>query len=186
MTTLLGTPTRVGGLLVNGGFSGQLVVLGNDYGDLTFHGGLTGGRIAVKGTGGAQSGILGNVIIDRGFYPTGTHRTGSAIVSGGEIGDASLRDVPERRRRQPGDRRRLRCDQHRRRCARRQRLQGRCANPGNPNDVMDANAIDAIFTSGGLPLGLDDKNGEDLQGLAQILANLAALKVDTNTGNLTD
>ncbi len=52
MTTLLKTPTRVGGLLVNGGFSGQLVVLGNDYGDLTFHGGLTGGRIAVKGTGG--------------------------------------------------------------------------------------------------------------------------------------
>ena len=90
MTTLLGTPTRVGGLLVNGGFSGQLVVLGNDYGDLTFHGGLTGGRIAVEGTGGAQSGILGNVIIDRGIYPTGSIGAGSAIVSGGEIGDASF------------------------------------------------------------------------------------------------
>ena len=90
VTTLLGTPTRVGGLLVNGGFSGQLVVLGNDYGDLTFHGGLTGGRIAVEGTGGAQSGILGNVIVDRGLYPTGSDRAGSAIVSGGEIGDASF------------------------------------------------------------------------------------------------
>ena len=89
VTTLLGTPTRVGGLLVNGGFSGQLVVLGNDYGDLTFHGGLNGGRIAVQGTGGAASGILGNVIVDRGLYPTGTIGPGSAIVSGGEICDAS-------------------------------------------------------------------------------------------------
>ena len=96
VTTLLGTPTRVGGLLVNalgpdqGGFSGQLVVLGNDYGDLTFHGGLTGGRIAVMGTGGAQSGILGNVVVDRGIYASGGRiDPGSAIVSGGEIGDAS-------------------------------------------------------------------------------------------------
>ena len=88
VTTLLGTPTRVGGLSVNGGFDGQLVVLGNDYGDLTFHGGLTGGRIAVQGTGGARSGILGNVVVDRGLYPTGAIGAGSAIVSGGEIGDA--------------------------------------------------------------------------------------------------
>ena len=96
VTTLLGTATRVGGLLVNAlgpdqnGFSGQLVVLGNDYGDLTFHGGLTGGRIAVQGTGGAQSGIVSNVIVDRGIYSTdcGVIDAGSAIVSGGEIGDA--------------------------------------------------------------------------------------------------
>ena len=30
------------------------------------------------------------MIIDRGFYPTGSIGAGSAIVSGGEIGDASL------------------------------------------------------------------------------------------------
>ena len=77
-------------MLVNGGFDGQLVVLGDDYGDLAFHGGITGGRIAVKGTGGARSGILGNVIVDRGIYSTdcGVIDAGSAIVSGGEIGDA--------------------------------------------------------------------------------------------------
>lgn len=151
VTTLLGTPTRVGGLLVNGGFSGQVVVLGNDYGDLTFHGGLTGGRIAVQGTGGAQSGIVGNVIVDRGLYPTGSIGVGSAIVSGGEIGDASFGtsltvedgnqgivaaigeitfgDGP---------------------------LGGSVFNdvgaiPGSPS----AAAIDAIFTENGQPLGLD-------------------------------
>jgi len=181
VTLLLGTPTRVGGLLVNGGFSGQLVVLGNDYGDLTFHGGLNGGRIAVQGTGGARSGILGNVIVDRGLYPTGTIGPGSAIVSGGEIGDASygtslsvadgnqgiVAAIGPIQQDNSGT------------------LDGYVfnnvgASPGNPN----AAAIDAIFTDDGQPLGLD-LPGDPLGGLELILEELAALTVGPN-GNLTD
>ena len=186
VTTLLGTPTRVGGLLVNsigpdqGGFSGQLVVLGNDYGDLTFHGGLTGGRIAVLGTGGARSGILGNVVIDRGLYRTGSIGAGSAIVSGGEIGDAfrgTSLTVEDGNRgiiaaigainfgNGP--------------------LGGFVFNdvgaaPGNPN----AAAIDAIFTDNGQTLSLDVP-GQPLGGLELILEELAALAVGSD-GNLTD
>ena len=179
ITTLLGTPTRVGGLLVNGGFSGQLVVLGNDYGDLTFHGGLTGGRIAVKGTGGVQSGILGNVIIDRGFYPTGSIGAGSAIVSGGEIGDASLGtalSVTDSNHGIVAAIGQIRVSNG--------PLGGYVFNnvgatPGNPN----AAAIDAIFTDEGQPLGLDLPN-EPLAGLAEILEDLAALYVDPDNGDL--
>jgi hypothetical protein len=172
MTSLLGTPTRVGGLLVNGGFSGQLVVLGNDYGDLTFNGGLTGGRIAVEGTGGAQSGILGNVIIDRGLYPTGSIGAGSAIVSGGEIGDASLGTALSVTDGNQGIVAaigviRLGTGP----------LGGSKFNnvgAGNPN----AAAIDAIFTDDGQPLELDLPN-QPLAGLALILEDLAALHVDS-------
>jgi hypothetical protein len=176
VTTLLGTPTgtptRVGGLLVNGGFDGQLVVLGNDYGDLTFHGGLTGGRIAVQGTGGPRSGILGNVIVDRGIYKTGMIGAGSAIVSGGEIGDASFGTsltVAD------GN-------------------QGIVAAIGainfgngplggsvfnNAGGTPNAAAIDALFTENGQPLGLD-LPGQPLGGLELILQDLADLYVDSS------
>jgi hypothetical protein len=158
------------------------VVLGNDYGNLTFHGGLTGGRIAVKGTGGAQSGIVGNVLINNVLDSPGTDNigAGSAIVSGGEIGDATfgtaltvtgsndgivaangviqLANGP---------------------------LSGSGyvfndvgATSGNPN----AAAIDAIFTNNGQPLGLD-LPGDPLGGLELILEDLAALYVNSN-GNL--
>ena len=53
------------------------------------------------------------------------------------------------------------------------------ATPGNPN----AAAIDAIFTDGGLPLGLD-LPGQPLAGLDLILEDLAALYVDSDTGDL--
>jgi hypothetical protein len=181
MTSLLGSPTRVGGLLVNGGFSGQLVVLGNDYGDLTFHGGLTGGRIAVKGTGGAQSGILGNVIIDRGLYPNGSIGAGSAIVSGGEIGDTSLGtalSVTDNNDGIVAAMGQIRLSNG--------PLGGYVFNDvgataGNPN----AAAIDAIFTDDGQPLGIDLPN-QPLGGLAQILEDLAALYVDPENGDLAD
>jgi hypothetical protein len=186
VTTLLGTRTRVGGLLVNaigpdeGGFSGQLVVLGNDYGDLTFNGGLTGGRIAVRGTGGAQSGILGNVVVGPGIYTTGGRiDPGSAIVSGGEIGDASYTtslSVADGNQgivaaigtiRSSGT------------------LGGHVFNdvgatPGNPSAAV----IDYIFTEEGKPLGLD-LPGDPLGGLKLILEELAALTVGPK-GNLTD
>jgi FG-GAP-like repeat/FG-GAP repeat len=179
LTSLLGTPTRVGGLLINGGFSGQLVVLGNAYGDLTFHGGLNGGRVAVKGTGGAQSGILGNVIVDRGFYPTGSIGAGSAIVSDGEIGDASfgtalsVTDSNDGIVAAIGSIRQVNGP-----------VGGYVFNNlgATPGDTSAA-AIDAIFTDGGQPLGLDLPN-QPLASLAVVLEDLAALHVDSN-GKLT-
>jgi hypothetical protein len=52
--------------------------------------------------------------------------------------------------------------------------------PGNPSKA----AIDAVFTNNGQPLGFD-LTGLDLGGLALILADLKALKVDSSTSNLT-
>jgi hypothetical protein len=186
ISSLLPTPTRVGGLLVNGGFGGQLVVLGNDYGDLTLNGGLgltvngvvTPGRIAIKGTGGAQSGILGNVVIDRGFYSYGGITAGSAIVSGGEIGDASLGTT----------------------LSVQDTMSGIVAAVGsiNPdqlgtttpppayyesNDTLDAAVIDAIFSQGVSPSSpvdlFDESTLLDLANLNQIVLNLNSLKVVT-------
>ena len=177
-TDLLGTPTLVGGLLVNGGFSGQLVVLGNDYGDLVFHGGLTGGKIAVEGAGGDESGILGNVTIDRGFYATGEIGPGSVIVSGGEIGDASYGTSLYVEDGNHGIVAAMGTIQ-----VSGPPLNGYVFNnvgaiPGNPN----AAAIDAIFTDDGQPLGID-LPGDPLGGLELILEELAALYVDSS-GNL--
>jgi hypothetical protein len=80
---------RVGGILVNGGFSGQVIALGNILADMTFHGGLRGGGLAVKGNpikgfNPSRIGILGNVVVD------GIIDGSSAIVSGGEIGDPAF------------------------------------------------------------------------------------------------
>jgi hypothetical protein len=175
VTTLLGTPKRVGGLLVNGGFDGQLVVLGNDYGDLTFHGGLTGGRIAVQGTGGAPSGILGNVVVDRGLYPTGAIGAGSAIVSGGEIGDASYGTSLTAEDGNQGIVAAIGEINFGNGPLGGSVFNDVGATPGNPN----AAAIDAIFTDNGQPLGLD-LPGDPLGGLELILQDLAALYVDSN------
>ncbi len=186
ITSLLGTPTRVGGLLVNGGFGGQLVVLGNDYGDLTFNGGLgltvngvvTGGRIAVQGTGGAQSGIVGNVVIDRGFYSYGGISAGSAIVSGGEIGDASLGTTLSAQDSNSGI---VAADGV---INMPTAVGGTVFNnvgaaPGNPNAAV----IDAIFSQGVSPLSpidlFDESTLLDLANLIQIQTNLNSLKVIT-------
>jgi hypothetical protein len=73
--------TRVGGLVVDGRFQGQLVVLGDLIGDMTISGGLSStGRIAVKGSSVTSGGILGNVTINGGLS------AGAALVSGGVIG----------------------------------------------------------------------------------------------------
>src|SRR5262249_50766274 len=59
-----GPATRLGGLLVaptSTPFSGNVVVLGQVYGDMRFNGGLKGGRIAAKG------GIVGNLTINGGL-----------------------------------------------------------------------------------------------------------------------
>ena len=173
MTTLLGTPTRVGGLLVNGGFDGQLVVLGNDYGDLTFHGGLTGGRIAVEGTGGAQSGILGNVIVDRGIYQTGMIGAGSAIVSGGEIGDASYGTSLSVTDGNQG----IVAAVGTIRVASGSNLGGYVFNDAGGSS--NAAAIDAIFTDGRTAARVRPPR-RPLGGLELILQDLAALYVDSN------
>jgi hypothetical protein len=89
-TNLDGSLTRFGGITVStGGLNGQVIALGNAFGDLTVTGGL-GGRIAVQGreefglsTGKpfSRTGILGNVSVGGGISTTG------AVVSGALLGD---------------------------------------------------------------------------------------------------
>jgi hypothetical protein len=84
-----GSLIRFGGITVStGGLAGEVVALGNVFGDLTVTGGLSG-RIAVQGHPGefglaaSRYGILGNVSIGGGIGTTG------AIVSDGAIGDSA-------------------------------------------------------------------------------------------------
>jgi hypothetical protein len=88
-----GSLIRFGGLVVsNGGLNGQVIVLGNAFGDISLTGGL-GGRIAVRGNPGefglapSRFGILGNVSIGGGISTTG------AIVSSGLIGDDGTNNI---------------------------------------------------------------------------------------------
>jgi hypothetical protein len=77
---------RFGGITITGADSGQIIALGNVFGNVTISGSMTG-RIAVEGLAvaglsAARIGILGNV--------TATNNTvGSAIISGGLIGDSA-------------------------------------------------------------------------------------------------
>jgi hypothetical protein len=84
-----GSLIRFGGVTVStGGLSGQLIALGNVFGDISVAGGLSG-RIAVQGHPGefglasSRFGILGNVAIGGGISATG------AIVTDGMIGDSA-------------------------------------------------------------------------------------------------
>jgi hypothetical protein len=79
--------SRFGGILSKGQFTGDVVALGNIVGDIEADGGFNG-RITAKGHAVAgllatQTGILGNIRV------SGEIDAGSAIVSGGEIGDAA-------------------------------------------------------------------------------------------------
>jgi hypothetical protein len=161
--------TRLGGVLANGDVTGQIVTLGNVYGDLVIHGGLRGGRIAAEGS------ILGNVAI------SGVLDAGAALVSSGNIGSATYGTSLT-----VGDVTGIIA-------AKGDILFGHTGNlsaghiyqdvgrtPGNPN----AAAIDAIFTSNGQPLTFDLTSNLDLGGLALILAKLSTLHVGSD-GNLT-
>jgi hypothetical protein len=85
-----GSLIRFGGITVStGGLNGQVIALGNVFGDISVTGGLSG-RIAVQGkeefglsTGQSfsRTGILGNVSIGGGISATG------AVVSAGLLGD---------------------------------------------------------------------------------------------------
>jgi hypothetical protein len=87
--TVNGVLHRFGGLNVStGGLNGEVIVLGNAFGDINVTGGL-GGRIAVRGNpaeaglSATHFGMLGNVSIGGGIGTAG------AIVSDGEIGDTT-------------------------------------------------------------------------------------------------
>jgi hypothetical protein len=164
---------RLGGIVSNGDVNGQIVTLGNIVGDVVIHGGLRGGRIAAK-----QS-MLGNVNI------SGVIDAGAALVSGGSIGSAAagtglIVGAPS----SPG------------------MISGIVAAEGSislkagtitpaafyqsglgSSNNLNKAAIDAIFTyKNGQSLAFDLAG--DLDGLALILADMKALKVDSS-GNLT-
>jgi hypothetical protein len=78
--------TRFGGISIGGNDSGQIIALGNLFGDLTITGTLSG-RIAVQGQAisgldAGRDGILGNVRLRK---ITST----AAVISGGLIGDVA-------------------------------------------------------------------------------------------------
>jgi hypothetical protein len=153
-----GRTVRLGGLVVNGSISGQIVTLENVYADVIVNGGLTGGRIAVKGD------ILGNFIIN------GILDTTSAVVAGGKIGDAAVGTA-------------LKIGEVKGILA----AEGSIIFNQTPNtkqaaffgsnlktlDAISAAAIDRIFMNNGAPLDF----GLDLNGLGLILNKLAALRV---------
>jgi hypothetical protein len=156
-----GPAMRQGGILVNNAYGGEVVVLGSAYGDMRFNGGLKGGRLAVKG------GIVGN-LTDNGTDAT------AAIVSGGEIGDATWGTQFTFSGSNKGI------------VVAKGKMTFAKGSPGgtvfNNATGTNAAAIDAIFTNGGSPLSFD-LNPLDLGGLQLILTDLAALYVDSN-GNL--
>jgi|GEM_PF-6184431 len=171
-----GRLTRFGGIDSGGRFSGQLIVLGNVFGDLTLQEGLRGGRIAVHGRSvagldSARVGILGNVNVDDLFD------AGGVIVSGGMIGDAvgatalNARNINGIVAAKGAIT--LSADARTKHAAFFGGDLG--ATPGNANAAI----IDAIFQS-----AFDvDSAKLDLGGLSLIEANLAALQVGKD-GNL--
>ena len=164
---------RAGGIFTQG-LSGQVVALGNTFGDIVIQGDLTG-RMAVKGRPVLgllpfRVGILGNLIIN------GAATSKSAIVSGGVIGDQAGGTF-------------LKAGA----------FEGIVAAKGDINfasgtvpggfifenaaGTLNGAVIDAIFTDEGKPLAFDFQNF-DLRGLDLILKDLALLRVGPN-GNLT-
>jgi hypothetical protein len=159
-----GQLVRFGGLLSNGQFSGDLVILGNALGDIQLKNGLSG-RIAVKGrtiVGLASSriGILGNFLVSGNIAST------AAIVSAGRIGDLAGGTIFSSGA-----------------------IKGILAAEGGinfggigntsgatiiPNATgQNKTTIDAIFTNGGAPLAFDLTPGSLLlDGLTLILTDL--------------
>jgi hypothetical protein len=189
-------PVRFGGIQSIGTISGQIVTLGNIFGDINItSGGNLTGRIAANGRPLSNSlypanlglpstatGILGNITISGAL---GTSKVQGAIVSRGEIGDSTLGTALNLT--QAGA------------------VNGILAAEGpinvvNPlsssstffifnnastTDPISAAAVDAIFEdSKGQPLSFDQTSLDDLKGLAVIETNLKNLHVGKN-GKLT-
>lgn len=170
VTTSSGTLTRYGGIAINGNDSGQIIALGNIFGNINVKATMTG-RIAaqgqaVAGLGASRIGILGNVTIQ-------SFAAGSAIVSGGVVGDATGKTTIKLGK-----------------------AGGFVAAEGAVNlkstpiaaanlleNVSGANrsAINAIFTNGGAPLQFN--SGGNLQGLVLIENDLKNLQ--NNAGSLS-
>jgi hypothetical protein len=159
--------TRYGGISCNGSFGGQVVALGNLYGDLTIQDDLTG-RVAVNGRlvpglAPTRFGILGNVIIIGALAPS------AAMVSRGVIGDAAGGTV-------------LTSGAIQGILAAEVTISFGATGSRNGAAIFDpatganAAAIDAIFTHNHMPLSFD-LTGLDLGGLKLILQKLAALEV---------
>ena len=161
-------PTRVGGIATDTTDSGQIVAMGQIIGDVSLLGGLLGtGLIAARGS------ILGNLAIN------GQIATTAKIISGGTIGSAALSTGLS--------------------FGVNQGIVGaigttiqKSADPtvapgfyvSNAGSVpppmnFNAQAIDAIFeaANGGFLNGFDLLANGDLTGLADILADLARLRV---------
>jgi hypothetical protein len=158
--TVAGVTTRQGGVLSNGTFSGELIVLGDAIGDVTLHGGLQGGDVAVKGS------IVGNMLVDGGLDRS------SAIVAGGAIGSATNGTALTVHGHNAGI------------IAAKAAIRFAGGSPGgwvfnNAAGTSSAAAIDALFTNGGQPLAFDVNSG-DLQGLNLILQDLLRLQVAGN------
>jgi hypothetical protein len=164
-----GRLTRFGGVQVNGGLGGLIVARGNIFGDISANG-VPSGRIAAHGRAeygllAPRVGILGNLNIN------GNLDSGAAIASGGVIGDAAGGTVLNV-----------------------QNVKGILAaeapspiNFGSVGNLQAASiftgpsaaAVEAIFTDGaGNLINFDlDAGSLQLDGLAQILAQLRGLKV---------
>jgi hypothetical protein len=188
-----GTLIRFGGITVStGGVNGQIVALGNIFGDINVTGGLSG-RIAAKGNeefglsnhqNFSRTGILGNVSIGGGISTTG------AIVSAGLLGDDGFDNINNDTNGthlsiSGTDKGILAAEEDINFGATGSLNQAgvfeNVGTPGTQQYVKGANkaAIDAIFTNGGVLL--DVTNPTDL---ALILQDLLALTVG-NDGNLT-
>jgi hypothetical protein len=168
-----GKLTRFGGILSSGSITGDVLALGNIFEDISVpHGGLKGARIAAQGqkfdtANPSRKGILGNLNF------SGNIDGGSAIVSGGMIGDPisgtgiSAGNVIGI----------LAADESIKILS--ANVKGtvfqNAGAPGNPNGPV----IDSIF----VPKSFDVMP-LDLQGLKMILSNLNKLHVGTD-GNLT-
>jgi len=182
--------TRFGGIAVTtGGLAGQVVALGNVFGDISVGGGLSG-RIAVHGreefglSAGqsfSRTGILGNVSIGGGIGTTG------AIVSAGLLGDDGTdnisNDVNGTHLTISGTDKGIIAAEEDINFGATGGLNtaGTFENVGTPGSPQYAggankNAIDYIFTNGGVALTVPN-------GLSVILQDLLALTV-LNNGNL--
>jgi hypothetical protein len=181
--------TRFGGINVStGGLNGQVVALGNIFGDLSVTGGLSG-RIAAHGleefglSAGqsfSRTGILGNVSIGGGIGTSG------AIVSSALIGDDGSDNIGNDTNGthltiSGTDKGIIAAEEDINFGSTGSLNQGgtfeNVGTPGSPQYANGANkaAIDAIFTNNNMPLGIGDLN--------LILQDLLALQVLPN-GNL--
>jgi hypothetical protein len=166
---------RFGGITVStGGVDGQIVALGNVFGDINITGGLSG-RIAVKGHNqeyglpSGRSGILGNVSIGGGIGTTGAIAVGyqSLGVLGDKTGGTQLSISGS-------DKGILAAEGGINFAG----SPGKLPNLFNPATGVSALAIDYIFTDGGVLLNVTDPDQ-----LKKIHDDLNALFVDSN-GNL--